>query len=257
MRIFAVSDLHVDYPDNKRWIDQLSTNEYRDSVLLLAGDISDSLDRLRSTIEALALRFRHVLYVPGNHELWVHRDAPQLSSIGKFDQVMAVARDAGALIGPLDIAGWRLVPLLGWYDDSFGAPNELLRQSWMDFAVCRWPAGWDSRDVARHFLSQNNLLPGSASQRVISFSHFMPRADLLPWYLPPRARALLPVLGTSVLDTQLRSVGSRLHVYGHSHLNRKVTHERVTYVNNAFGYPSEAHIAAKRLLRIDDLFPDA
>ena len=39
-----------------------------------------------------------------------------------------------------------------------------------------------------------------------------------------------------------------MHIYGHSHVNRCVTIEGVTYVNNAFAYPHELRIASKQLL---------
>jgi hypothetical protein len=42
-------------------------------------------------------------------------------------------------------------------------------------------------------------------------------------------------------------------VYGHSHINRSVRIDGVDYVNNAFGYPGEERIAARRLLCIDEI----
>ena len=75
MRIFALSDIHVDYEMNARWLADLSIGEYRQDVLILAGDISDSLERIDWALSTLTARFRRVMYVPGNHELWVIRDA--------------------------------------------------------------------------------------------------------------------------------------------------------------------------------------
>jgi predicted phosphodiesterase len=59
-------------------------------------------------------------------------------------------------------------------------------------------------------------------------------------------------MGADILERQLRRLGASIHVYGHSHLNRRVTLAGVEYINNAFGYPSETRIAAKRLLCIHD-----
>jgi hypothetical protein len=36
-------------------------------------------------------------------------------------------------------------------------------------------------------------------------------------------------------------------VYGHSHVNNAVDLDDIHYVNNAFAYPSESHIARKQL----------
>jgi hypothetical protein len=43
-----------------------------------------------------------------------------------------------------------------------------------------------------------------------------------------------------------------MHVYGHSHINRRVEIDGVSYINNAFGYPSETAITSKRLLCIHE-----
>src|ERR1043165_7756734 len=70
-RIFATSDLHTDYKDNFRWLSELSDTDYRDDALIVAGDISDRLEVIRDTLLLLRAKFRHALFTPGNHELWV------------------------------------------------------------------------------------------------------------------------------------------------------------------------------------------
>ena len=82
---------------------------------------------------------------------------------------------------------------------------------------------------------------------VITYSHFLPRIDVMPAYIPAASKFLYPVLGSKRLDGQLRNLNSRMHVYGHSHVNRHVKIDRVSYINNAFGYPNETMIALKRL----------
>lgn len=42
MRVFTLSDIHIEYMVNKQWVADLSAIDYRDDVLILAGDISDS-----------------------------------------------------------------------------------------------------------------------------------------------------------------------------------------------------------------------
>ena len=41
MRVFALSDIHIDYNENANWIANLSPTEYQDDVLILAGDVTD------------------------------------------------------------------------------------------------------------------------------------------------------------------------------------------------------------------------
>jgi Icc-related predicted phosphoesterase len=43
MRIFAVSDLHADFAENRRRLQQISLTSYLRDVLVVAGDIADDL----------------------------------------------------------------------------------------------------------------------------------------------------------------------------------------------------------------------
>lgn len=255
MRIFALSDIHVDYEANARWVAGLSEADYRDDLLILAGDLTDRLSLLAWCLEAFAKRFRKVLFVPGNHDIWVIRDDRAKQSLQKFDEVRAAAENSGVSLDPYREPGLAILPILGWYDYSFGQPDEDLRAMWMDFRACRWPPGYDAARIAEHFDAANDIhrapTPGP-DDLIVTFSHFLPRIDVMPWYVPPTSRMLFPILGSDRIERQLRRAGSRLHVYGHSHVNRDVVLDDVRYVNNAFGYPGETWIAAKRLLCIHE-----
>ncbi len=255
MRVHAVSDLHVDYDVNARWVDDVSLSDFTHDVLILAGDVSDSLDRLERCFTALARRFRQVLFMPGNHDLWVRGEPVGMDSLQKLAAVQAVARRCEVAMQPVQLGALSIVPLWSWYDFSFGEPGPELRMAWMDFRACRWPGGMDTRAVADHFLQRNEALiskPPPARQTIISFSHFLPRIDVMPDRIPESKRFLYPILGSARLDAQVRRLGATLHVYGHSHVNRRVTLDGVTYVNNAFAYPNETRIAAKALVCVHE-----
>jgi predicted phosphodiesterase len=247
MRIFALSDIHVDYDVNSRWVENLSAADYREDVLILAGDVSDTRRRLAWTLETLARRFRTVLFVPGNHELWVTRESNDWNSLQKFEEVCALAESSGALVQPFRAPGVSIIPLFSWYDYSFGLPSQELRSVWMDYKACRWPRGYTEREVAAHFAELNEKQVGRADGMVFTYSHFVPRIDVMPAYIPAEARLVYPVLGMTRLDEQLRRLNSRIHVYGHSHVRRHVTIDGVSYINNAFGYPCETWITPKGL----------
>jgi len=249
VRVYALSDVHVDYDANARWIEDLSQWDYCDDILLLAGDVSDDLLLLDRCLTTLTRRFHKVLFVPGNHDLWVTRRDLGLTSMEKLDAVARVAVQCGVSISLHRAAGVTIVPLLSWYDYSFGPPCDELRDIWTDFIACRWPDGVSVQDVATHFLSLNfGTLPQLGGGTVITFSHFLPRADLVPMGVPPHSINLHPVLGTSRLDVQLRQLGAGIHIYGHSHVSRNVEIDGVTYINNALGYPREEAFAS-RILR--------
>jgi Icc-related predicted phosphoesterase len=120
----------------------------------------------------------------------------------------------------------------------------------MDYRACRWPRGFGVREVAEYFAALNDEVPAVNGDKVITFSHFLPRIDLMPSFIPKNKRVLYPILGATRLEQQLRRHNPDIHVYGHSHVNRNVTIDGVTYINNAFGYPHETRIAAKRFVCI-------
>jgi len=252
MRIFAISDVHVDYEANASWIAGLSLADYRGDVLILAGDVTDTRRLLEWTFGALVKRFRKVLFVPGNHDLWVIREDRGKTSLQKFDEVRAVAESSGVSMQPFRERGVSILPLLTWYDYSFGEPSEELLSIWMDYRACRWPAGYTEKEVTAHFAALNDTQPGGPGDKVITYSHFLPRIDLMPSYISSAGRVLYPILGSAQLDRQLRALNSTTHVYGHSHVNRRLTIDGVDYINNAFGYPSETRITSKQLLCIHE-----
>jgi predicted phosphodiesterase len=252
MRVFAVSDLHLDYAPNLAWLEQLSLHDYREDALILAGDISDRFALLAQGFAAVTRRFASVLYVPGNHDLWVHREGMH-NSFEKFNAVREFASNHGVGMTPFRRDGLAIVPMLGWYDYSFGSPDDYLKGAWADYRACRWPQGYDDAAVTRWFVERNPTIAApelEGASDVITFSHFLPRIDLMPDRIPEKYRKLYPILGTEILDAQIRGLGSRLHIYGHSHVNRHVTIDGVTYINNAFGYPSEAHFTARQLVHV-------
>ena len=245
-RVFAISDLHVDHAENARWVAQLSTWDYRQDALICAGDIGHQLNDVAGTLNALRERFRFVVYVPGNHELWVRPDNGT-DSLRKFAAVQQLASDCGVHVGPLHLDRVSLVPVLGWYDYSFGTPSEELLERWADYQMCSWPETFDQAMITRHFLAANEAFTPQEGCQVITFSHFVPRTDLLPAF-GDAVNLLRPVLGSNAIDAYIRKLHSSVHIYGHYHVNRRTHLDGVLYINNALGYPREHKISAKQLV---------
>ena len=251
MRIFAVSDIHVDYPVNLKWVGNLSAFDYQEDTLILAGDVSDLVIPFTTALETLKKKFKHLMFVPGNHDLWVLRN-DSTDSIQQFERVMHMATQCGASIEPLHQGSVSIIPLLGWYDYSFGKPTSDLMNIWNDFHSCRWPDHMDERAITDFFISKNNPRLEIHNKIIISFSHFLPRIDILPSFIPPERRILYPVFGTLLLDEQIKTLQSDIHIYGHHHLNLRKKIGNTLYINNAYGYPHEGMIAAKELLCIHE-----
>ncbi|GJM12615.1 MAG: serine/threonine protein phosphatase [Pseudohongiella sp.] len=247
MRVFAVSDIHVDYEENLDWILGLNGEDYADDILILAGDVTDKMSLLERVFDSLVECFRAVLFVPGNHELWVQEDDFDCS-LQKFEAIASLCKSCGVHDDVFELGDISFVPLHSWYDFSFGEPDRHLRRAWRDFRACSWPEHLaKSQDVTEYFLSLNTSKLKVRNKTVISYSHFLPRIDVMPAGIPVKRRNVYPVLGSEALGVQVKELKPRIHVYGHSHVNQAIELDDIHFVNNAFAYPSEGHIARKQL----------
>ena len=247
MRVFAVSDIHVDYEENLNWILSLDNEEYANDILILAGDVTDKMPLLERVLVSLAASFKTVLFVPGNHELWVRKDDFDCS-LEKFEAITELCKSCSVYSDVFELLDISFVPFFSWYDFSFGEPDRHLRRAWRDFRECSWPEHLtESQDVTDYFLKLNSPKLNIINKTVISFSHFLPRIDVMPAGIPVKRRNVYPVLGSGALGVQVQKLSPTIHVYGHSHVNQDIDLDGIRYVNNAFAYPSESQIARKQL----------
>ena len=255
MKVYTVSDLHVDYPENMDWILSLNSTAYLEDILVLAGDVSNDLEDLIRVFNSLKSKFKAVHFIPGNHELWVEKDKLNCS-LEKFEAVRGLCDSLDVELRTVHYEQLSVVPLFSWYDFSFGQPDRHLTLAWRDFRACSWPAHLEScADVNDHFLNLNREQLDISNEVVISYSHFLPRIDVMPSYIPEDRRRIYPVLGSDLLGEQVKQLNPDIHIYGHSHVNQSVELENIRYVNNAFARPTEAQIARKQLhcvLELDD-----
>lgn len=252
MRIHAISDLHTDFRENWQLVEQIPGSLYRDDVLIVAGDIADSTEIIKRTLSFLRSRFKMVLYTPGNHELWV-RDA-KYDSIEKLFRILTLCRNLDIQTVPTKVNDIWIVPLFSWYDlefDSGPTDNEL--DGWADFHFCKWPQG--IRQVYEYLIDLNLPNIKRYDGTVISFSHFLPRIELLPAKEKLKFKGLTKVAGCRLIESQIRELKSVIHVFGHSHINRDCDIEGVRYVQNALSYPKERSMSDLMLKEIWDFTP--
>ncbi|BBG96368.1 hypothetical protein Prudu_005156 [Prunus dulcis] len=81
LRVFVLSDLHTDYTENMEWVKCLPTVGYKNDVLIVAGDVAETYKNFIVTMSLLKDRFEHVLYVPGNHDLWCRHEGEIYASV--------------------------------------------------------------------------------------------------------------------------------------------------------------------------------
>jgi len=326
-RVLLLSDLHMDYPANQEWLRNLcaSNNDNenddvvghnatdRQTMMIVAGDVSHDLDILRWTFRTLKSRYGEVAFTPGNHELWLdgasrhgHKVATRLDaddddvvrcrssgagdgcgdSVEKLDKVLQLCADEGVRIGPVKVGGSRassgfsrgevplwVVPLLSWHHPSFdteppierwgGIPSA--RKVVADYRRTAWPSPLSSLDdSAANFIDGLNDVildfpdiddADDEGATLLTFSHFLPRVELLPEKRYLSLPTLPSCVGSAFLEERLRrsrrrSLSERadgsgggairhLHAFGHSHLAWDLTLDGVRYVHVPLAYPRE------------------
>ena len=245
-RLYATADLHADFADNWTWLSEVPRTGLGDAGLIVAGDIGHRLQLVEDTLRLLGTRFGRVFFVPGNHDLWVEEGAAD--SLQKMARLLEVCLRLGVETGPADVAGARVVPLYSWYDHEFGGEGGAgPPKGWADRRYCRWPEGIGPVD--RYM---DGLNPASAEEGpLVTFSHFVPRLELLPAPAFLRFKALPRVAGSRLIEARLRALGSRLHFFGHTHIRCDRRLGGVRYVQDGLGYPRERRrrdYAFKRLV---------
>lgn len=264
--VYALSDIHLDNEGNKPWFQKLLNDNYADDTLILAGDVSDDLDLLKETLTALRGLFDEVFFVPGNHELWINRSDCD-DSLVKFWQIIDLCKSLNVNTSPAKVGGgengngiW-ILPLFSWYRKPEESDKSLYYEKqgddptlemWCDTHFVKWPSFKEQGSAAEYFLHLNEKqAPSSFDAPVISFSHFLPRRDLIfstqeerkmNWAIlkdPHPAFNFSRVAGCSGLEEQIRKFGSIIHVYGHQHRNRHRMVDDILYISHCLGSPLE------------------
>jgi 3',5'-cyclic AMP phosphodiesterase CpdA len=149
MRLLAISDLHIGYPENRAYADALAPADPED-WLIVAGDVGEVFSGVGFVLASLANRFARVIWTPGNHELWtLPSDPVAVRGVARYEALVKVCRRFGVLTpedefpvfpgtdGPVTIA-----PLFTLYDYSFGPGGEGTADGGAD------DVGWAGRGAA-------------------------------------------------------------------------------------------------------------
>lgn len=121
-------------------------------------------------------------------------------------------------------------------------------------AACRWPDGVDPEEgLARLFddLNDPELLNldtvleierDSASEAtcpVITYSHFLPRQELIPEKAMLYEKNLPKGVGSDFLMRRIEAIKPDIHVFGHTHFSWDCSLDGVRYVQWPLAYPHE------------------
>lgn len=197
-------------------------------MLIVAGDIGDTLVAVRAAAKALAPKFSRVFFAFGNHDLWVRPGLEAYpDSISKLCALCAACDELGVDTEPAKVAsGLFVVPLHSWYDDAFDEddphPGGLNFDKFASFPYSD-AAGLmlrlNTHRLNGHQYKAETTPPGAQPDVLISASHFLPRAELP---VAPVAE-LRKAVGCKRLDGAIAALRSDVHAFGHTHINTDTT----------------------------------
>lgn len=254
--LFAVSDLHVDHPQNREIVERLRPESEAD-WLIVGGDVADLSSRVESALGLLREHFATVIWVPGNHELLTYRDDPvQLRGEERYRHLVELCRGIGVITPEDPYPVWpgtggplRIAPLFLLYDYSFGrnvgsTREEALRRAHDAGVVCvdeflLHPDPHSSREAwckARVAETERRLEAESPDLPTILINHF-------PLTVEPTQVLRHPEFaqwcGTVRTADWHRRFGAVAVVYGHLHIPRTTWQDGVRFEEVSLGYPRE------------------
>ena len=261
--LFAISDLHVDHAENRRFVEGLRPDS-GDDWLIVCGDVADSLDAVESALAPLADRFARVLWVPGNHELLSQRGvADEPRGEARYRMLVEICRGLGVDTPEDPYPVWEgdggpavVAPLFLLYDYSFGAniattKAEALRLAHVAGVVCvdeflLHPDPYPSREEwcrARVRETEQRLQERPAGPPTVLVNHF-------PLLASPTRLLRHPEFAqwcgtTLTADWHLRFDAAAV-VYGHLHIPLTSWYDGVRFEEVSLGYPRERAARQRR-----------
>lgn len=255
LKLYAISDLHLDYAVNRDALKELP--EHGPDWLITGGDLCTKPDHLRHALDILCDRFSKVFWVPGNHELWsaTAGDQSQFRGEGKYMQLVEVCREYGVLTpeDPFvtfpDVHQPHIVaPLFIPYDYSF-RPDDVTLEGAIPWAM---EAGILCRDeklihtdpfpnmvewcAHRVKLAQDRLSALDPQTPLIIVNHFPLREDLVRLWRIPRFSIWCGTKKTEAFHT---TYPTSVVISGHLHMRATDYRDGVRFEEVSLGYPRD------------------
>ncbi|MEU1053263.1 metallophosphoesterase [Streptomyces sp. NPDC005876] len=254
--LFAISDLHIAYAENREIVEGLRP-EHDGDWLIVAGDVGEVFADVEWALGLLADRFAKVIWVPGNHELWTPREDPvQSRGEARYRQLVARCRELGVVTPEDEYPVWTgpggpvvIAPLFLLYDYSFRMPGlatkeESLARAYDAGVVCTdefllHPDPYPGREHwcwARVTESERRLRDIDPALRTVLVNHW-------PLVREPTQVLRYPEFaqwcGTDrTADWHVRYRAAAV-VYGHLHIPRTTWYDGVRFEEVSVGYPRE------------------
>ncbi len=255
MKLYAISDLHLANRINFQALEALPP--YPDDWLILAGDLGEMEEHVKVAIIILASRFKRVIWVPGNHDLWTLPSHPQqIRGEARYQQLVSICRDFGVLTPEDPYVLWSaegldylLVPMFLLYDYSFRPPyipaEKAVEWAAESGVVCTdeellstdpYPsaAAWCAR---RCQYTEERLKKESLKKKpMVLINHFPLREDMAILRRFPRFSLWCGTQRTGDWHTRFPVA---VVVYGHMHMRGTHYRDGVRFEEVSLGYPRD------------------
>lgn len=250
MRLYALSDLHLGFRENREALEGLKPHP--EDWLILGGDVGESLEHLELALRTTTERFARVLWVPGNHELWSNGPGSPRGQ-EKYDALVELCRRFDVLTPEDPFVLWEgeggpamLAPLFLLYDYSF-RPDHVAREEAITWAsesgvLCAderylHPDPHESIDAWCHERVEASIAKLERARGelpTVLINHFPLREELVRLWRIPRFSIWCGTRRTE--DWHLR-FEAKVVVSGHLHVRATDWIDGVRFEEVSLGYP--------------------
>lgn len=256
MKLYAISDLHLDYRVNREALEDLP--DHGDDWLITGGDLCTKGEHLRSALACLSRKFAKLFWIPGNHELWTSTDPEtkiSLAGEAKYQHLVNICREFGVHTPEDAFVTWPgspephvIAPLFIPYDYSFRPAHVTLEQAvpWaMDAGIlCRDEKLIEPQPFAdmvawcdyrlEHSLKRLQAL--SPETKLVLINHYPLREDLVRLWRIPRFSIWC---GTKRTEDLHRRFKVSVVISGHLHMRATDYRDGVRFEEVSLGYPRD------------------
>jgi 3',5'-cyclic AMP phosphodiesterase CpdA len=272
--VFAIGDLHVEHPENREFVSGIEPESDAD-WLVVCGDVADQPQGVEWALRLLRERFAEVIWVPGNHELLAHRDAPDgLRGERRYRHLVQLCRGLGVITPEDPYPVWdgaggpvRIAPLFLLYDYSFGSNvgatrEEALKRAYEAGVVCvdeflLDPVPYPSRRIwceTRVRATVARLEEARPALPTVLVNHFPLLVESTRVLRHPE---FAQWCGTVRTADWHRRFDATAVVYGHLHVPRTTWHEGVRFEEVSLGYPRERRGFFSRSRALRRILPES
>ena len=255
MKLWATSDLHVGYAENRQAVEALPAHP--EDWLIIAGDTGETPAHLEFVLKTLGSRVRADHLDTGQPRyLWTPTKLPgEQRGVAHYERLVALCRRRGVLTPEDDYVRWpgdgparMIVPTFALFDYSF-RPDSVTREDAVAWAAATGvrsadedllaPYPYATRDdwcAARVEITEARLDRLPAGSRTILVNHFPLRQELA---VLPRIPRFSIWCGTTKTDDWHIRYRADVAVYGHLHLRSTRTIDATRFEEVSLGYPKQ------------------